>query len=136
MRAFTQAYLASVAAVDDCLGQVLDALDNSRFRDNTIVVVTSDHGWNMGQKDWLFKMSLWEESCRVPLSIRAPGVTQAGKPAKVRTDRLWSGSDWTSSSHAPGTCSTTSAMKETRPWSLPSETLGMHSMICSAMARG
>jgi arylsulfatase A-like enzyme len=81
LRAFTQAYLASVAALDDCIGQVLAALDESRFRDNTIVVVTSDHGWNMGEKDWLFKMSLWEESCRVPLLIRAPGVGQAGKKA-------------------------------------------------------
>jgi len=81
LRAFTRAYLASVAAVDDCIGQVIDALDKSRFRDNTIVVVTSDHGWNMGEKDWLFKMSLWEESCRVPLFVRAPGVARAGKRA-------------------------------------------------------
>jgi arylsulfatase A-like enzyme len=81
LRTFTRAYLASVAAVDDCIGQVVDALDRSRFRDNTIVVVTSDHGWNMGEKDWLFKMSLWEESCRVPLIIRAPGVARAGKKA-------------------------------------------------------
>ena len=81
LRAFTRAYLASVAAVDDCIGRVIDALDNSRFRDNTIVVVTSDHGWNMGEKDWLFKMALWEESCRVPLVIRAPHVTRAGKRA-------------------------------------------------------
>ena len=81
LRTFTRAYLASVAAVDDCIGQVIDALDNSRFRDNTIVVVTSDHGWNMGEKDWLFKMSLWEESCRVPLIVRAPGISRAGKKA-------------------------------------------------------
>jgi hypothetical protein len=78
LRAFTQAYLASIAAVDDCIGQVLDALDKSPFRDNTIVVMTSDHGWNMGEKDWLFKMALWEESCRVPLIIRAPGIAQPG----------------------------------------------------------
>jgi|APSaa5957512622_1039677.scaffolds.fasta_scaffold00780_3 arylsulfatase A-like enzyme len=81
LRAFTQAYLASIAAVDDCIGQVLDALNKSRFRDNTIVVVTSDHGWNMGEKDWVFKMSLWEESCRVPLIIRAPGVARQGSKA-------------------------------------------------------
>ena len=81
LRTFTRAYLASVAAVDDCVGQVLNALDGSRFADNTIVVVTGDHGWNMGQKDWLFKMSLWEESCRVPLIIRAPGVAKAGQRA-------------------------------------------------------
>jgi arylsulfatase A-like enzyme len=81
LRAFTQAYLASIAAVDDCIGQVLAALDKSPFRDNTIVVMTSDHGWNMGEKDWVFKMSLWEESCRVPLIIRAPGVAKAGGKA-------------------------------------------------------
>jgi len=81
LRAFCRAYLASIAAVDDCVGQVLDALDNSRFRDNTVVILTGDHGWNMGQKDWVFKMSLWEESCRVPLIIRAPGVAPAGRRA-------------------------------------------------------
>lgn len=78
LREFCRAYLASIAAVDDCVGQVLEALDNSRFRDNTVVILTGDHGWNMGQKDWVFKMSLWEESCRVPLIIRAPGVAKAG----------------------------------------------------------
>ena len=44
LKAFTQAYLASVAAVDACIGQVIDAVDRSPFRDNTIVVVASDHG--------------------------------------------------------------------------------------------
>jgi len=81
LRAFTRAYLASVAAVDDCIGQVLNALHNSPFKDNTIVVVTSDHGWSMGQKDWLHKCTLWEESCRIPLIIHAPGITQPGRQA-------------------------------------------------------
>ncbi len=73
IRAFTRAYLACVTAVDDCIGQVVDAIDNSpaSVRDNTIIVVTSDHGWNMGQKDYLFKNSPWEESTRVPFIIRA-----------------------------------------------------------------
>jgi arylsulfatase A-like enzyme len=74
LKAFTQAYLASVAAVDECVGRVIEAVDKSPFKDNTIIVVTSDHGWNMGEKDYLFKNSLWEESTRVPLIIRAPGV--------------------------------------------------------------
>ncbi|MFZ5831845.1 MAG: sulfatase [Planctomycetota bacterium] len=78
LKAFCQAYLASIAAVDDCIGQVVAAVDASPLRDNTIVVVTSDHGWNMGQKDYVFKNSLWEESTRVPLVIRAPGVSTAG----------------------------------------------------------
>jgi iduronate 2-sulfatase len=47
-----------------------------------VVVVTSDHGWNMGQKDYLFKNSPWEESCRVPLFIRAPGMMEGGGVAK------------------------------------------------------
>ncbi|MCB1070101.1 MAG: sulfatase [Verrucomicrobia bacterium] len=78
LKAFTQAYLACIAAVDDCIGRVIDAVDRSPFRDNTIVVVTSDHGWNMGEKDWLFKNTLWEESTRVPLIIPAPGVSKPG----------------------------------------------------------
>jgi iduronate 2-sulfatase len=78
LKAFTQAYLASAAAVDECIGRVVDAVDNSPLKDNTIIVVTSDHGWNMGEKDYLFKNSLWEESTRVPLVVRAPGVAKSG----------------------------------------------------------
>lgn len=82
IRAFTQAYLASVAAVDECIGQVVDAVDNSPLKDNTIIVLTSDHGWNMGEKDFLFKNSLWEESTRVPFVVRAPGVAKPGTVAE------------------------------------------------------
>ncbi|MCB1130662.1 MAG: sulfatase [Verrucomicrobiae bacterium] len=78
LKAFSRAYLASVAAVDDCIGRVIGAVDASPARDHTIVVVTSDHGWQMGQKDYLFKNSPWEESTRIPFVIRAPGVTKAG----------------------------------------------------------
>ncbi|NDV61496.1 sulfatase [Puniceicoccales bacterium CK1056] len=78
LRAFTQAYLASVKAVDDCIGQVISAIDNSGLKENTIIIVTSDHGWNMGEKDYLFKNSPWEESTRVPFIVRAPGVAKAG----------------------------------------------------------
>ncbi len=50
LRKFVQAYLACVAAVDDQVGQVLDALDDLPIAENTIVVFTSDHGWQMGRK--------------------------------------------------------------------------------------
>lgn len=82
LKAFTQAYLASVAAVDDCIGQIVDAVDRSPFKDSTIILVTSDHGWNMGEKDYLFKNALWEESARVPLIVRAPGVAKTGAVAE------------------------------------------------------
>jgi len=78
LSAFLQAYLACVAAVDDQIGVVLDAVDNSGLRDGTIIIVTSDHGWNNGQKEYLFKNSPWEESTRVPFVVRAPGVTKPG----------------------------------------------------------
>ena len=78
LKHFLQAYLACIAFVDDQIGIVLNALNNSRFRENTIVVLVSDHGWNMGEKEYLFKNSLWEESTRVPLIIRAPGFSVPG----------------------------------------------------------
>ena len=76
LRRFTQAYLACVSAVDDNIGQVVDAIDNSKFKDNTIIVLVSDHGWTMGEKDHLYKNSLWEESTRIPMTIRVPGMTK------------------------------------------------------------
>ena len=78
LKKFLQAYLACIASVDDHVGQILDALDASPLKENTIVVFTSDHGWQMGQKAYLYKNSLWQESTRIPLAIRAPGVAKAG----------------------------------------------------------
>ena len=82
LKAFTQAYLASIAAVDENIGRVIETLDESRFKDNTIVIFTSDHGWNMGEKDYLFKNSPWEESGRVPFIVRAPQISKAGTKAE------------------------------------------------------
>ena len=78
LRRFTQAYLACVSAVDDNIGQVMKAIDNSNLKDNTIVVLVSDHGWTMGEKDHVYKNSLWEESTRVPLIIRSPKSSNPG----------------------------------------------------------
>jgi len=78
LRRFIQAYLASVASVDEQIGRILDELDRSGLAENTVVVFTSDHGWGMGEKDYLYKNSLWQESTRVPLIIRAPKVSAAG----------------------------------------------------------
>ncbi|NBS19754.1 MAG: DUF4976 domain-containing protein, partial [Flavobacteriia bacterium] len=76
LKRWTQAYLACVAAVDENVGQVMDALDQTQLKDNTIVVLASDHGFHMGEKDYLYKNSLWEKSTAVPLIIRAPGHTK------------------------------------------------------------
>ena len=82
LRHFIQAYLASIAAVDEQIGRLLDVIDNSPLKENTIIILTSDHGWSMGEKDYLYKNSLWQESTRVPLILRAPGI---GKPSGVVT---------------------------------------------------
>lgn len=68
-----RAYLASISYADAQLGRVLDALDNSPHVENTIVVLWSDHGWHLGEKQHWHKSTLWEEATRVPLVISAPG---------------------------------------------------------------
>ena len=80
-RSLTHAYLASVTFVDHCVGIVLDALKNSRHADNTLIVLWSDHGFHLGEKQHWAKRTLWEESTRVPLLIVGPGVPH-GKPTR------------------------------------------------------
>lgn len=68
-----QAYLASVTFADYCLGLVLDELESSEYSNNTIIVLFSDHGFHLGEKQRWAKRSLWEDGTRVPLVIAAPG---------------------------------------------------------------
>jgi len=70
------AYLANISYVDHCLGIVLDALDRSKHKDNTIVVLWSDHGHHQGEKLHFSKNTLWEESARVPFLIKIPRYTK------------------------------------------------------------
>ncbi|MGI9392321.1 MAG: sulfatase [Parvibaculales bacterium] len=72
LKAYYQAYLASIAFMDAQLGRVLDALEGSPYRDNTIIVFTSDHGYHLGERGYLYKNNLWERSTRVPLIIYDP----------------------------------------------------------------
>lgn len=67
-----QAYLASIHYADSMLGRVLEQLENSPERDNTIVVLWSDHGWHLGEKEHWQKFTGWRACTRVPLIIRVP----------------------------------------------------------------
>jgi len=73
-----QAYLASTAMTDDLIGQIVGALEKSKYADNTIIVLWSDHGFQLGEKERWAKYSLWERATRVNLIWMAPGVTQPG----------------------------------------------------------
>ena len=74
MKGAIRAYLAAASYADDCVGHVLDALEKSPARDNTIVVIWGDHGWHLGEKLRFRKATLWAESTRLPLIIRMPGM--------------------------------------------------------------
>ena len=69
-----QAYLASVNFADQYVGQVLDALEKSPYADNTIVVLFSDHGYLLGEKNTFQKQNLWERANKVPLIIAGPDI--------------------------------------------------------------
>ena len=70
-----QGYLASIYFADTMLGHVLDNLEKGPNSDNTIVVLWSDHGWHLGEKQHWQKFTGWRACTRVPLIIRAPKGT-------------------------------------------------------------
>lgn len=70
-----QAYLATTAYADAQIGRVLEALDNSSYRDNTIVLLMSDHGFHLGEKLHWQKSTLWEEATHCLLMLRVPKLT-------------------------------------------------------------
>lgn len=81
-----QAYLASVSFVDSQVGRVLDALERNELADDTIVVLWSDHGYHLGEKQITGKNTLWDRSARVPLVFAGPGVKsgqRSGRPAEL-----------------------------------------------------
>jgi arylsulfatase A-like enzyme len=71
-QAAVEAYLACVTYVDFEIGRLLDALDNSSLGDNTAIVLWSDHGWHLGEKQHWGKWTGWERSSKVPLIIAPP----------------------------------------------------------------
>jgi arylsulfatase A-like enzyme len=81
-RSVLQAYLACTSAMDYQLGRLLDALEESRYRQNTYVILFSDHGWHLGEKRHWGKAALWEQTTRIPLIIAGPKL-----PRGRRCDR-------------------------------------------------
>ncbi len=75
-----RAYQACAGYADEQLGRLLDALDATGRADHTIIVLWSDHGYQLGEKDCWEKFTLWEKANHIPLIVVAPGVTE---PATV-----------------------------------------------------
>ncbi|MBK1828714.1 sulfatase [Haloferula rosea] len=86
LRSLTQAYLACTSAMDDALGEVIDALDESDMAEHTWIVVLSDHGWHLGEKNHIAKQTLWTRSTRVPLIVVPPKHLE-DTPRGVRCNR-------------------------------------------------
>ncbi|MEM7284579.1 MAG: sulfatase [Pseudomonadota bacterium] len=77
-RRIMHGYLACTTFADWNVGRVLNALDRSQRADETIVIVTSDNGFHVGEKHHFGKSTLWEKSANVPLLIRLPGKKKGG----------------------------------------------------------
>lgn len=77
-----RAYLAATTYADAMLGRVLDALENSDYKDNTIVITWSDHGYHLGEKGQWGKHTLWKETTRVPFIVAGADLA---KNRKVET---------------------------------------------------
>jgi arylsulfatase A-like enzyme len=71
-------YLRCVAALDESVGRLLDALDERGLADDTVVIYTSDQGFFLGDHGWFDKRFMYEESLRVPFLVRYPRVIAPG----------------------------------------------------------
>ena len=67
------AYLAAISFADTMIGRIVDALDRSPHAKNTILVLWSDNGWHLGEKEHWHKSTLWQRATHIPLMIRTPG---------------------------------------------------------------
>ena len=85
---YAKDYLRCIASVDDSVGALLAALDESGLADNTIVVYTSDQGWYLGEHGWYDKRWMYEESFRTPLLIRWPGVIEPGRRTELLSQNI------------------------------------------------
>jgi iduronate 2-sulfatase len=76
-REFMQAYHACISFIDALIGRIFDSLERNNLWDDTIVVLISDHGYQLGEHFMWGKVTLFETCARVPMVIHAPGVSDA-----------------------------------------------------------
>jgi arylsulfatase A-like enzyme len=69
-----RAYMAASTYADDCVGVVLNALNESKYADNTIIILLGDHGWHLAEKLRFRKGELWRESTQTTFLVHTPGM--------------------------------------------------------------
>ena len=79
---FVRAYLGTIASVEDSMGRILKALEDTNHLDDTIIIYTSDNGFALGDHARVDKRTMYEESIRVPLLVRYPRLIP--KPTVVK----------------------------------------------------
>ena len=86
-RRFIQSYAACCNFSDASVGRLIDALDRSPYHDNTIIILWSDHGFHLGEKDHIEKFALWEKATHIPFLIVDPRRKDtAGKTCESPVD--------------------------------------------------
>jgi choline-sulfatase len=78
IRVNRQEYYAIITHMDDQIGRILEALDESGKADNTYIIFTADHGLALGDHGFVGKQNMYDRSIRVPLFVAGPGI-EAGK---------------------------------------------------------
>jgi arylsulfatase A-like enzyme len=78
-----RAYLACITFADYCIGVLLDALEASDYKDNTIIILSGDHGFHLGEKTHWTKYTLWERATLTPLIVHVPGLEPGRSDAPV-----------------------------------------------------
>ncbi|KGE78801.1 choline-sulfatase [Halomonas salina] len=98
-----RAYYGAISYVDDQLGKVLTALEESGLAEDTIIVFSGDHGDMLGERGLWYKMSWFEGSARVPMIVHAPGRYAAGrvKQSVSTMDLLPTFAEWGNDGQAP-----------------------------------
>lgn len=78
-RNILQAYLACVSYTDYNIGRILNALEKSEYADNTFIVLWSDHGYRLGEKNTFAKVALWDRATKAPLIFSGAGIPEGKK---------------------------------------------------------
>ncbi len=85
---YAKNYLRCVLGVDESVGRLIDVLEETGLADNTIVIYCSDQGFYIGDHGWYDKRWMYEESLKMPLIVKWPGITKPGSRSRLMVQNL------------------------------------------------